>query len=147
MAGDSSLLAAVSLLSACQQSYFAFQVGRVRLKYKIAPPAVTGPLEFERIFRAQQNSLEFYSVFIITLWMAGWYFNQVFATCLGLLYIYARHKYFWGYAEAAEKRITGFRLSLGILALLTVLAVLGVAGRFLDEYLDFHVAKKLKRPF
>lgn len=147
MAGDSSLLAAVSLLSACQQSYFALQVGRVRLKYKLAPPAVTGPLEFERIFRAQQNSLEFYSVFIITLWMAGWYFNQVFATCLGLLYIYARHNYFWGYAEAAEKRITGFRLSLGILALLTVLAVLGVASKFLDEYLDFHVAKKLKRPF
>ncbi|EDM14975.1 microsomal glutathione S-transferase 2 (predicted), isoform CRA_a [Rattus norvegicus] len=147
MAGDSSLLAAVSLLSACQQSYFALQVGRVRLKYKIAPPAVTGSLEFERIFRAQQNSLEFYSVFIISLWMAGWYFNQVFATCLGLLYIYARHKYFWGYAEAAEKRIIGFRLSLGILALLTVLAVLGVASRFLDEYLDFHVAKKLKRPF
>ncbi|XP_034356755.1 microsomal glutathione S-transferase 2 [Arvicanthis niloticus] len=147
MAGDSSLLAAVSLLSACQQSYFAFQVGRVRLKHKIAPPAVTGPLEFERIFRAQQNSLEFYSVFIVTLWMAGWYFNQVFAACLGLLYIYARHKYFWGYAEAAEKRITGFRLSLGILALLTVLAVLGVASRFLDEYLDFHVAKKLRKPF
>ncbi|XP_038957936.1 microsomal glutathione S-transferase 2 isoform X2 [Rattus norvegicus] len=78
MAGDSSLLAAVSLLSACQQSYFALQVGRVRLKYKIAPPAVTGSLEFERIFRAQQNSLEFYSVFIISLWMAGWYFNQEF---------------------------------------------------------------------
>ncbi|XP_011238358.1 microsomal glutathione S-transferase 2 isoform X1 [Mus musculus] len=53
MAGDSSLLAAVSLLSACQQSYFAWRVGRARLKHKIAPPAVTGPLEFERIFRAQ----------------------------------------------------------------------------------------------
>uniref|UniRef100_A0A8C6H000 Microsomal glutathione S-transferase 2 n=1 Tax=Mus spicilegus TaxID=10103 RepID=A0A8C6H000_MUSSI len=73
--------------------------------------------------------------------------STVFAACLGLLYIYARHKYFWGYAEAAEKRITGFRLSLGILALLTVLAVLGVASRFLNEYLDFHVAKKLRKPF
>ena len=147
MAGDSSLLAAVSLLSACQQSYFAWRVGRARLKHKIAPPAVTGPLEFERIFRAQQNSLEFYPVFIVMLWMAGWYFNQVFAACLGLLYIYARHKYFWGYAEAAEKRITGFRLSLGILTLLPVLAVLGVESRFLTEYLAFHVAKKLRKPF
>ncbi|EDL35218.1 microsomal glutathione S-transferase 2, isoform CRA_a [Mus musculus] len=57
MAGDSSLLAAVSLLSACQQSYFAWRVGRARLKHKIAPPAVTGPLEFERIFRAHFCSL------------------------------------------------------------------------------------------
>uniref|UniRef100_A0A9L0IB99 Microsomal glutathione S-transferase 2 n=1 Tax=Equus asinus TaxID=9793 RepID=A0A9L0IB99_EQUAS len=76
MAGNSILLAAVSLLSACQQSYFAFQVGRARLKYKIMPPAVSGSPEFDRIFRAQQNSVEFYPAFMITLWMAGWYFNQ-----------------------------------------------------------------------
>uniref|UniRef100_A0A8C2N1G4 Microsomal glutathione S-transferase 2 n=1 Tax=Cricetulus griseus TaxID=10029 RepID=A0A8C2N1G4_CRIGR len=51
-AGDSVLLAAVSLLSACQQIYFALHVGRTRLKYKIAAPAVSGAPEFERIFRA-----------------------------------------------------------------------------------------------
>ncbi|CAO2613192.1 Microsomal glutathione S-transferase 2 [Lemmus lemmus] len=147
MAGDSVLLAAVSVLSACQQTYFAVHVGKARLKYKIPAPAVTGSLEFERIFRAQQNSLESYPIFVLILWMAGWYFNQVLASCLGLLYLYARHKYFWGYAEAADKRITGFKLSLGSLALLTVLAVLGIANRFLDEYLDFHVTKKLKHPF
>ncbi|XP_014639995.1 microsomal glutathione S-transferase 2 isoform X2 [Diceros bicornis minor] len=52
MAGNSILLAAVSVLSACQQSYFALQVGKARLKYKITPPAVSGSPEFERIFRA-----------------------------------------------------------------------------------------------
>ncbi|XP_014708716.1 microsomal glutathione S-transferase 2 isoform X5 [Equus asinus] len=144
MAGNSILLAAVSLLSACQQSYFAFQVGRARLKYKIMPPAVSGSPEFDRIFRAQQNSVEFYPAFMITLWMAGWYFNQVFATCLGLVYIYARHQYFWGYSEAANKRMTGFRLGLGILALLAILGALGIANSFLDEYLDLNVAKKLR---
>ncbi|XP_021494282.1 microsomal glutathione S-transferase 2 isoform X1 [Meriones unguiculatus] len=147
MAGDSILLAAVSLLSACQQTYFALRVALGRLKYNIAAPAVTGSPEFERLFRAHQNSLEFYSIFIVTLWMAGWYFSEVYAACLGLLYMYARHKFFWGYAEAAKRRIIGFRLSLGILVLLTVLAVLGVASRFLDEYLDLHVGKKLRQPF
>ncbi|XP_003476835.1 microsomal glutathione S-transferase 2 [Cavia porcellus] len=147
MAGDAVLLAAVSLLSACQQSYFAFRVGRTRLKCKVMPPAVTGSLEFERVFRAQQNCVEFYPVFLIALWMAGWYFNQVFASCLGLAYIYSRHKYFWGYSEAAEKRMGGFLSSLGILALLTVLGALGIANVFLDEYLDVHVGKKLGRYF
>ncbi|XP_013370753.1 PREDICTED: microsomal glutathione S-transferase 2 isoform X6 [Chinchilla lanigera] len=52
MAGDAVLLAAVSILSACQQGYFASQVGRARLKCKVIPPAVTGSLEFERVFRA-----------------------------------------------------------------------------------------------
>lgn len=137
------MLAVLSLLSACQQSYFALQVGKARLKYKVMPPAVSGSPEFERIFRAQQNSLEFYPVFIITLWVAGWYFNQVFATCLGLVYIYARHRYFWGYSEAPKKRITGFRLSLGVLALLAVLGAVGITNSFLDEYLDLNIAKKL----
>ncbi|KAF3818618.1 hypothetical protein GH733_012035 [Mirounga leonina] len=68
----------------------------------------------------------------------------LFATCLGVVYIYARHQYFWGYSEAAKKRITGFRLSLGTLALLTVLGALGIANSFLDEYLDLNVAKKLR---
>ncbi|KAM5229836.1 microsomal glutathione S-transferase 2 [Hipposideros larvatus] len=144
MAGDSILLAAVSVLSACQQSYFALQVGKARFKYKITPPAVFGSPEFERIFRAHQNCVEIYPIFIITLWTAGWYFNQVFATCLALVYMYARHQYFWGYSEAAKKRITGFRLSLGVLALLTVVGALGIANSFLDEYLDLNVAKKLR---
>ncbi|EPY73411.1 Microsomal glutathione S-transferase 2-like protein [Camelus ferus] len=68
----------------------------------------------------------------------------VFATCLGLVYIYARYQYFWGYSEDAKKRITGFRLSLGVLALLTILGAVGIANSFLDEYLDFNVAKKLR---
>ncbi|KAK7818473.1 hypothetical protein U0070_013032, partial [Myodes glareolus] len=92
----------------------------------------------------RQNSLESYPVFILVLWLAGLYFNQVLASCLGLVYLYARHKYFWGYAEAADKRITGFKLSLGSSGLLVLLAALGVANRFLDEYLDFHVTKKLR---
>ncbi|XP_076996102.1 microsomal glutathione S-transferase 2 [Tamandua tetradactyla] len=147
MAGNSILLAAVSVLSACQQGYFAGLVGKARSKYKVTPPAVTGSLEFERIFRAQQNCVEFYPIFLITFWMAGWYFNQVFAAVLGLMYMYARHQYFCGYSEAAPKRTTGFLLSLGVLALLVVLGALGIANSFLDEYLDFSVTKKLKWSF
>lgn len=42
-------------------------------------------------------------------------------------------------------RLFGFRLGLGALALLTVLGALGVANSFLDEYLDFSLAKELRR--
>ncbi|XP_066892344.1 microsomal glutathione S-transferase 2 [Kogia breviceps] len=78
-AGNSILLAALSVLSACQQSYFALQVRKARSKYKVTAPAVSGSPEFERIFHAQ---------------------------------------------------ITGFRLGLGVLALLTVLSMWGLQTAF-----------------
>ncbi|KAM4811783.1 microsomal glutathione S-transferase 2 [Urocitellus parryii] len=86
------------------EDYFALQVGKMGLKCRIIPPAVTGSPKFERMFRAQQDCVELSPVFLITLWMAGWYFNEVFAAILGLVYIYGRHKYFWGYSEATERR-------------------------------------------
>uniref|UniRef100_A0A8C9CGC5 Uncharacterized protein n=1 Tax=Phocoena sinus TaxID=42100 RepID=A0A8C9CGC5_PHOSS len=45
-------MAALSVLSACQQSYFTLQAGKARSKYKVTPPAVSGSPEFERIFHA-----------------------------------------------------------------------------------------------
>ncbi|XP_073661653.1 microsomal glutathione S-transferase 2 [Tursiops truncatus] len=45
-------MAALSVLSACQQSYFALQAGKARSKYKVTPPAVSGSPEFERMFHA-----------------------------------------------------------------------------------------------
>ncbi|XP_049756196.1 microsomal glutathione S-transferase 2-like [Elephas maximus indicus] len=73
MAGNSILLAAVSVLSAYQQSYFAFLIGKARLKYKVTPSAVTRSPEFERVFCAQQNCVEFHPIFIVAFWMAEWY--------------------------------------------------------------------------
>ncbi|XP_076721365.2 microsomal glutathione S-transferase 2 [Callospermophilus lateralis] len=79
--------------------------------------------------------------------MAGWYFSEVFAAILGLVYIYGRHKYFWGYSEATEKRMSGLELSLRTLSLLTVLSGLGIANCCLEEYLNLHITKNLRWPF
>ncbi|XP_072477191.1 microsomal glutathione S-transferase 2 isoform X2 [Notamacropus eugenii] len=147
MASDPVLLAAVSVLSVFQQLFFVWQVGKARKKYKISPPAVTGSPAFERVFRAQQNCVEFYPVFLVTFWMAGWFFNQVLATLFGLVYLYARHQFFFGYSESANKRLLGFRMSLGVLAVLVIQATVGIANNFLDEYLDFNIFKKLLRLF
>uniref|UniRef100_A0A8D0GT87 Microsomal glutathione S-transferase 2 n=1 Tax=Sphenodon punctatus TaxID=8508 RepID=A0A8D0GT87_SPHPU len=145
MAGDLVLLVAVSLLSACQQLHFAWLVGKARMKHKIMPPAITGPPEFERIFRAQQNCVEFYPVFLVTFWISGWFFNQEIAALLGLAYMFARHKYFHGYAESVKGRLTGFYLNLVALISLMALGAAGIANSFLDEYLDFNLAKKLHK--
>ncbi|NXR12280.1 MGST2 transferase, partial [Semnornis frantzii] len=147
MAGSSVLLAAVSLLSACQQLRFAWLVGRSRLKHKVVPPAITGAPEFDRTFRAQQNCVEFYPIFLTVLWTAGWFFNQEVASLLGVLYVFARHKYFHGYIQSVKGRLTGFYLNLIILISLLTLGVAGVVNSLLDEYLDIGVGKKLRKLF
>ncbi|XP_073197278.1 microsomal glutathione S-transferase 2 isoform X3 [Lepidochelys kempii] len=133
MAGDLILLAAVSLLSACQQSHFAWLVGKSRKQHKIMPPEVTGTPEFDRIFRAQQNCVEFYSIFLVALWIAGWFFKQELAALLGLVYMYTHHKYFHGYAESA-KGSTIVRKKPNLLKSTSLL--LGPSTEYLEEALQ-----------
>nr|XP_009687593.1 PREDICTED: microsomal glutathione S-transferase 2 [Struthio camelus australis] len=145
MAGDLVLLAAVSLLSAFQQCHFAWLVGKSRMKHKVMPPAVTGAPEFERTFRAQQNCAEFYPIFLAALWIAGCFFNQELASFLGLVYIFARYKYFHGYVASAKGRLSGFYLNLIVLTCLIALGAAGIVNSLLDEYLD--IGKKLRKLF
>ncbi|NXV84041.1 MGST2 transferase, partial [Atlantisia rogersi] len=127
--------------------HFAWLVGKSRMKHKVMPPAVTGAPEFDRTFRAQQNCVEFYPVFLTVLWTAGWFFNQEIASALGLLYVFARYKYFHGYVQAVKGRLTGFYLNLVILFCLITLGAAGIVNSFLDKYLDFSIMKKLRKSF
>ncbi|NXP76580.1 MGST2 transferase, partial [Ramphastos sulfuratus] len=127
--------------------HFAWLVGKSRLKHKVVPPAVTGAPEFDRTFRAQQNCVEFYPIFLTVLWTAGWFFNQEVASLLGALYVFARYKYFHGYVQSVKGRLTGFYLNLIVLICLLTLGVAGVVNSLLDEYLDISVGKRLHKLF
>nr|AFK10562.1 microsomal glutathione S-transferase 2 [Callorhinchus milii]AFM85729.1 microsomal glutathione S-transferase 2 [Callorhinchus milii]AFM87049.1 microsomal glutathione S-transferase 2 [Callorhinchus milii]AFM87423.1 microsomal glutathione S-transferase 2 [Callorhinchus milii] len=147
MANDCILLVAVSLISACQQAYFAKLVGYARKKYKVVPPAITGTPEFERILRAQLNSVEFHTVFLVVLWAAGWFFNEVIASILGLVYIFSRHKYFHGYAESAKARVPAFNLGVSMLSILLGMSFLGLVNCVADHYFDVDVMKHISKLF
>ncbi|XP_063316148.1 microsomal glutathione S-transferase 2-like [Pelobates fuscus] len=147
MGDHNVILAVVSLLSACQQGYYARLVGRSRMKYKIMPPSVTGPPEFERTFRAQQNCVEFYPIFLVVLWTAGIFSYEEVAAVFGLVYIFARHLYFKGYVDNAQGRLPGFYLCLASLFLLLLLATVGSINALLKKYLDMNFMKKIDNVF
>ncbi|XP_060707299.1 microsomal glutathione S-transferase 2 isoform X2 [Hemiscyllium ocellatum] len=147
MAKDYVLLAVVSLLSVVQQAHFAKQVGSARKKYKIAPPSVTGSPDFERIFRAQQNSVEFYPMFLVVFWTSGMFFNQEITSILGLVYLFSRHMYFTGYAESMKGRIPGFKIGIAVLFILLGLSSVAIINCMMDEYFDFNIAKKISKLF
>ncbi|NXA33819.1 MGST2 transferase, partial [Eudromia elegans] len=65
----------------------------------------------------------------------------------GLLYMFARYKYFHGYAASAKGRLTGFYLSLLALTCLSILGAAGIVNSLLNEYLDFSIRKKFRKMF
>ncbi|KAM9377733.1 microsomal glutathione S-transferase 2 [Pholidichthys leucotaenia] len=133
------LLAAVSLLSALHMGFTARRVGWSRMAHKIMPPIVTGPPDFERTFRAHQNCVEFYPLFLVLMWTCGMFFSEVIGAAGGLAYMIAREMYFTGYIKATQKRLPGFILSLVVLGLMSLLGSIGVMRGILNEYFHIHL--------
>uniref|UniRef100_A0A663MY10 Leukotriene C4 synthase n=1 Tax=Athene cunicularia TaxID=194338 RepID=A0A663MY10_ATHCN len=104
------LLAAVTVLGVLEQAYFFLQVIYARRAFGISPPKTSGPPEFERIFRAQVNSSEYFPIFLALLWQAGLFFHQGQNSLLpGLsLDLFPRVRYFFPHGTVcAECSISG----------------------------------------
>lgn len=56
------------------------------------------------VFVLSQNCVEFYPLFLVSLWTCGTFFSEVFAAAGGLVYMLARQMYFSGYVTSAKKR-------------------------------------------
>ncbi|XP_013363358.1 PREDICTED: leukotriene C4 synthase [Chinchilla lanigera] len=131
MKDEVALLATVTLLGVLLQAYFSLQVIRARRAHRVSPPRTTGPPEFERVYRAQVNCSEYFPLFLAALWVAGVYFHEGAAALCGLVYLFARLRYFRGYARSAQLRLDPLYTSARALWLLLALAALGLLAHFL----------------
>ncbi|XP_072487359.1 leukotriene C4 synthase isoform X1 [Notamacropus eugenii] len=130
-----ALLATVTLCGVLLQAYFSWQVITARRRFRVSPPATTGPPEFERVFRAQANCTEYFPLFLAVLWVAGIFFHQGTAAACGLLYLGARYRYFHGYAGSAQGRLGPLYFGARVLWLLVALSALGLTFHFLPASL------------
>jgi glutathione S-transferase len=111
--------ALVTLLALLLYFALGIGVGIARVKYKVAPPQITGDENFERVFRAHQNTLEQIVIFLPSLWLFSFYQSPVWGAAIGGVWVLGRIGYAWGYYVAAEKRAYGNAIaSLALLALL-----------------------------
>ncbi|NWY28287.1 LTC4S synthase, partial [Pheucticus melanocephalus] len=136
-------LAAVTVLGVLEQAYFFLQVIYARRLFGISPPKISGPPEFERIFRAQVNCSEYFPIFLALLWQAGLFFHQGLAAALGLLYLYARYCYFMGYKASSSERLVPIYFSAGVLWILIAVSALGILHFFLSHYVGLNVLQFL----
>jgi glutathione S-transferase len=118
------LTIAALLLALAVYTWSGALVGRARGKYGVEAPATSGVREFDRVFRAQMNTLEQIVLFVPLLIVAAALWGDRIAAGYGLLWSIGRILYVVTYARDPAKRAFGFLLSAG--ASLVVLIGLAV---------------------
>jgi glutathione S-transferase len=121
--------ALVTLLAIALYFFLATRVAAARVKFGVKLPATTGNPDFERIFRAHVNMLEWMPSFLVPLWLCAIYLSDVGAAVLGLVWIAGRAWYFAGYRDAVEKRLSGFFVQAIACLLLFIGAAAGIVMR------------------
>jgi glutathione S-transferase len=121
--------ALVTLVAVALYFWTGLAVANARQKYGVVVPATTGHSDFERVFRVQQNTLEWMPIFLPLLWFFVLYVNDWGAALLGLVWIAGRILYIRGYSEAAEKRHKGFFLQMGAAGVLFIGTLAGIIWR------------------
>jgi len=112
-------VAVVVLLAVIEYLWFGILVGKVRERYSLPAPAITGNEMFERYFRVQQNTLELLPLFIPAIYVFARYLSPFWAAGIGAVFLLGRAVYAAGYIKDPKQRSVGFGLSaLPILILL-----------------------------
>jgi len=115
----------IALLALIEYFYFGIQVGGARSRTGLKAPAVTGNEEFERVFRAHQNTLEQLVIFIPALFASAWYSWELLAVGAGVVFLVGRMMYFRSYSQDAEKRGPGMIVTVVANAVLVVSGLIG----------------------
>src|SRR5215510_3035558 len=118
--------AIVTLLAIALYFFFATRVAVAHARFGVKLPAMTGNPDFERVFRAHENTLEWMPTFLVPLWLCAIYLSDIAAAALGLVWIVGRAWYFAGYSSAVEKRLPGFFVQSTACILLFIGAAAGV---------------------
>src|SRR5713226_2318428 len=105
--------------------------GRMRARFAIKAPAVSGPPEFERAFRIQQNTLEQLVWFIPSLWLFADFVSPFWGGIIGLVWIAGRAYYAVSYYRDPETRGPGFLIGVASSGVLLVGALIGTVAELL----------------
>jgi glutathione S-transferase len=116
--------ALVTCLAVAVYFFSSILVSRARVRFGVKLPAISGNPDFERVFRAQMNTLEWLPMFLPSLWLSAIYIGDGIAAALGAVWAIGRVLYVLGYAKAVETRGPG----CAIQATATVALWLGAIG-------------------
>lgn len=122
-----TVVAIVTILALLLYFVMGLRVGQARSKYNVPAPAISGNPDFERVFRVQANTLEWLPIFLPSLWLFAFYWNDAVAAGLGIVWIVGRYLYMTGYSKEAGARGAGF----GVQAAATGVLMFGALGKMI----------------
>jgi glutathione S-transferase len=100
--------ALVTLLIAILYVYLGLQVAAAHRQFGVALPKTYGNEDFERVYRAHMNAVEWAPVFLPPLWLFAYYVSDIGAALIGLVWIGARVWYLALYRVGVDKRFPAF---------------------------------------
>lgn len=121
---DYSLTVLGTLAALAVYLWSTLRVGGARGKYGVKAPATTGHPDFERAFRAHQNTLEQLAMFLPLVLVVALLFGDMWGGIYAGVWTAGRILYVLGYSAAAEKRGPGFMIA-GLATLAALLASIG----------------------
>jgi glutathione S-transferase len=98
----------------------AMHAANLRGRHRIAAPATSGHPDFDLATRIHMNTLEHLVPFLVALWMCAIFFEPLWAAILGIVWIFGRIVYVFGYWSAPPRRHPGFVLAMIALILLLI---------------------------
>ena len=116
------LTSLMTLLAVLLMFATSVNVGKARVKYKIAAPAITGHEIFDRAYRVQMNTLEAAAMLLPTLWVYALFVDDISAFVIGMIWLVGRIWYAAAYQINPAKRGPGFGIGFLALAALWVAA-------------------------
>lgn len=123
----------VTMLALLQYLGFGVAVGRARGRSGVAAPAVTGSEDFERYFRAHQNTLEQLVIMLPAAFASAHFIGDLYAAAFAALFLGGRQLYFNRYVREPTKRGPGMLLTAAANLALVLGGVIGalvqLAGR------------------
>ena len=87
-------------------------VGKARKAHGVDYPNTHGSDDFNRVWRAHQNTLEQLVIFLPSLWLFAVIVNDCWAGIVGVIWALGRILYVRGYVAAAPKRAPGFMIAI-----------------------------------
>ena len=104
----------------------AMHTAILRGRHRVMAPATAGHPAFDLATRIHANTLEYPVPFLVALWMCAIFFEPLPAAILGIVWLFGRIIYVFGYWSAPPRRQPGFILAMIALVLLLILTAYGL---------------------
>ncbi|MBW2424865.1 MAG: MAPEG family protein [Deltaproteobacteria bacterium] len=128
------LPAIVTLIALIEYMIFSFRAGAGRATYGVEAPATSGSIEWERLHRVHQNTLEQLIVFLPALWIFSHYWSPAVGAAIGAVFLIARPIYAAAYVKNPSSRTAGFVAGFLANVVLVVGALVGAVMRALQAF-------------